>query len=1650
MWILKPYIPPKPLSVDLPFELVQTLGDGVSLLVSFLEDLSRAVIENRDSVPSPPLALCRVCERYVPTWWFERHSEICVVEHKIQSDLDSAHENLVDQRNTIVHLLGMMDSKPPGNADSPSSSPNSVATTNSFMSSSSISSVSSRTSSSSTTSTPKLEYRGIALPAPHLSPSSETSSPPRSPRVMSQLGSSSSKRMLLKSFNLPKRSPIKLMELLLELCDLAVEINSPEIRSDGLASNAEVRIHSPQSESRIHRVLNWVTPHVEDQGMLLLCEDTVKYARQKVDAAMRLGNTITYFETIRHETERGVSAAIEDTVEKATLQRAHDESIYESVEEQGDNEGGEEDTDIDDNSSLFSENYLNTDALPSSSTPNSRRPTNLSLRHETSFGNDFSLTDPRSNVGRDGSITPRSLLSDSINPEPNLSRSRLPESRMQRQSTLDANEPLDFQLADLDLNSTSGFGRIQKKKSFSNLSTVSSSSYTGVPSTWTSLQRNRIHTASSETGQSPSTPLSSPLIFPHEAGFPFDPLNHRRQSSVHSDASRAPVSPLLQSTVFPTKPSAPSIKDYEIISPISKGAFGSVYLAKKKITGEYFAIKVLKKADMIAKNQVMNVRAERAIMMSQSDSPFVAKLYFTFQSKNYLYLVMEYLNGGDCAALVKVLGGLPEEWAQKYIAEVVLGVEDLHKKGIVHRDLKPDNLLINQDGHLKLTDFGLSRMGMVGRHTHQPSVPAIEGNASFDSGASGNSKPMVKSATNPEMQSSTSSGSSMSGPTNSNPLLDSTISLVPGYFNLHSKRTSRRPTISRSESNSSATCEALFNGSTFFEPNKHNDDDNMSSNSSEASGSMGSTASAPHSVKQVALFDPSDTSRKFVGTPDYLAPETIRGDGQDEMSDWWSTGCILFEFLYGYPPFHAETPELVFQTILEHKIQWPELDEDLDEVPQISPEARDLIEKLLNPIASERLGARDGADEIRKHPFFNGINWDTLWDEQASFIPVVDDPESTDYFDSRGAESQALPEDVLQDDDDKDDHRSDRSYSEDSKSGRSSRAGSIESNGMTRKDRGAKLPLHIPPHVRDSRNRRLSEPMNDDFGSFAFKNLPMLEKANKDTLTRIKTENLEHRNSMASEPHRRSRGLSISTGAVFKRPDSPSMAMQRNISPVRNHNSTHSAQSSLSLSPNISSISTYSNSPGPPSSSSSVSSPHRKGYSIKPRPSMSITSMSTSPLSIDYPKQMKIPSHTFASNSPTMSPGGSAGPSGELYLPPPGASSSKQQLTPMLPQGLGLRRLSNMESSPELGEQFRKQSASQRYSKVFDPSPSNSDTEEARGSALMRIQKRRQMTRKTSSISLLTPVYRPLVVLICESNPVWRYSMETLLKGLNCRFVSVTDAADAIRYATGDVQFDIIFTEFKFPKTNGADIARILHSTSSCNTETPVVCVTNYATEASNAARSNFSSIILKPPTREKISEALERHCCWKPKEHKVAEGSKESETVQSIPEVVREVTLERDTDADATRSHDTIRLPTFQPKSMHRKSDTADPKEIPFNKPSTLKNEISVDPWESRSVKQVDRRNVVEVQTAPTVPTAPTPLRPFISSPSSLADSKIGAKSLLTADIDSSTTTVVPSPSVASTPTAETDARPSIPSSSSMTAREKKHRPRKKNGKKH
>uniref|UniRef100_A0A4W6DZE3 Serine/threonine-protein kinase greatwall n=1 Tax=Lates calcarifer TaxID=8187 RepID=A0A4W6DZE3_LATCA len=156
-------------------------------------------------------------------------------------------------------------------------------------------------------------------------------------------------------------------------------------------------------------------------------------------------------------------------------------------------------------------------------------------------------------------------------------------------------------------------------------------------------------------------------------------------------------------------PKPPSIEDFVVLKPISRGAFGKVYLARKKCNARLYAIKVMKKADMVDKNMTGQMKAERDAL-ALSKSPFVVHLFYSLQTATKIYLVMEYLIGGDVKSLLHIYGYFDQDMAVKYISEVALALDYLHRHGIIHRDLKPDNMLISDEGHIKLTDFGLSKV----------------------------------------------------------------------------------------------------------------------------------------------------------------------------------------------------------------------------------------------------------------------------------------------------------------------------------------------------------------------------------------------------------------------------------------------------------------------------------------------------------------------------------------------------------------------------------------------------------------------------------------------------------------------------------------------------------------------------------------------------------------------------------------------------------------------------------------------------------------------------------------------------------------------------------------------------------------------------
>ncbi|XP_051731029.1 serine/threonine-protein kinase LATS1 isoform X1 [Ctenopharyngodon idella] len=169
---------------------------------------------------------------------------------------------------------------------------------------------------------------------------------------------------------------------------------------------------------------------------------------------------------------------------------------------------------------------------------------------------------------------------------------------------------------------------------------------------------------------------------------------------------------------------------FDKIKTLGIGAFGEVCLARKVDTGALYAMKTLRKKDVLLRNQVAHVKAERDIL-AEADNEWVVRLYYSFQDKDNLYFVMDYIPGGDMMSLLIRMGIFQEDLAQFYIAELTCAVESVHKMGFIHRDIKPDNILIDRDGHIKLTDFGLctgfrwthdSKYYQSGDHVRQDSM----------------------------------------------------------------------------------------------------------------------------------------------------------------------------------------------------------------------------------------------------------------------------------------------------------------------------------------------------------------------------------------------------------------------------------------------------------------------------------------------------------------------------------------------------------------------------------------------------------------------------------------------------------------------------------------------------------------------------------------------------------------------------------------------------------------------------------------------------------------------------------------------------------------------------------------------------------------
>jgi serine/threonine protein kinase len=159
--------------------------------------------------------------------------------------------------------------------------------------------------------------------------------------------------------------------------------------------------------------------------------------------------------------------------------------------------------------------------------------------------------------------------------------------------------------------------------------------------------------------------------------------------------------------------------DFSVLKLIGKGTFGQVYQVRKKDTKRIYAMKVLQKKVIVQKKEVAHTVGERNILVrtAMADSPFIVGLKFSFQTPTDLYLVTDYMSGGELFWHLQKEGRFDEKRAKFYIAELILALQHLHMHDIVYRDLKPENILLDANGHIALCDFGLSKANLTKNDT---------------------------------------------------------------------------------------------------------------------------------------------------------------------------------------------------------------------------------------------------------------------------------------------------------------------------------------------------------------------------------------------------------------------------------------------------------------------------------------------------------------------------------------------------------------------------------------------------------------------------------------------------------------------------------------------------------------------------------------------------------------------------------------------------------------------------------------------------------------------------------------------------------------------------------------------------------------------
>ena len=305
------------------------------------------------------------------------------------------------------------------------------------------------------------------------------------------------------------------------------------------------------------------------------------------------------------------------------------------------------------------------------------------------------------------------------------------------------------------------------------------------------------------------------------------------------------------------------LDDFQTLKVIGRGSYGKVTLVQYKKTKELYAMKSLKKDVLLDQDQVESTLLEKKILQSL-DYPFLVGMVFCFQSEERIYFVMPFVRGGELFQHLRNSRFFPEDKVKFYAAIIGLSLEYLHTHGIVYRDIEPENILIDEDGYLRLVDFGMAK-----------------------------------------------------------------------------------------------------------------------------------------------ILQGDEKATSFCGTPEYLAPEIITGEGHNRAADWWSYGILTYEMFFGIPPFFCDNQEKMYQLITRAELRFPKK-------INISDEAKDLLQKLLIKNQDERLGSKNGFNEIRAHPFFKGLDFTALEHRkiEAPYKPPLKDSTDVTNFDAEFTSEEVVTSEI--------------------------------------------------------------------------------------------------------------------------------------------------------------------------------------------------------------------------------------------------------------------------------------------------------------------------------------------------------------------------------------------------------------------------------------------------------------------------------------------------------------------------------------------------------------------------------------------------------------------------------------------------------------